>query len=197
MQDRYHAGRPVTRKLAFVMVVLAACQTGDSPGNLGAVSFRWRIVDKTTGQIFDPNDQARSDGSCSRFTDQSVAMNCAPDTPGWWVQRVRLNVSDPVTSAMPPILSIDGGRQVEFACRAREATTDFIVPPGRWALEIEVRNDPQECMVPPPTTPAASVREVKKGEIVNLDVIEIAVRPPPPGPQVDLGAPEVSDAGLM
>jgi hypothetical protein len=156
-------------------LLLPACQKGDG----GAVSFRWRLVDKGSkdragsGKIFDPGEFGGDDGSCV----------CAPGDgrcPGfsWRVVRVKLVVRDPDTLATPPeVLDED----TTFACRQREATTPFIVPTREngepWALSVRAF-DPDAPQGTPDqgTTPAPDVRFVPPAEIVNLDVIEIALR---------------------
>lgn len=174
----------MTRKLPLLVAfacALGACRDGD----LGAVSFRWRIVDKTTGQYFDPRDQSGENASCVRYPNVGIAENCA--TGGWWVQNVRLVVTDPVTRAPAPL---DDDLRVEFNCREREATTQFRIPLARWALSIEVRNPPEPACGPTPTTPPPVVRDVRKGEIVSLDILEIAVDPPP------VNVPAPADGGV-
>jgi len=157
---------------------LGACNKGDG----GAVSFRWRLVDKGTkdragsGRIYDPGEFIGEDGACE----------CAPGDgrcagSSWKVTRVQLVVRDPKTLAVPP--EIDAG-DVTFACRQREATTPFIVPTREngepWALSLRAF-DPAASPGSPDqgTTPSPDVRFVPPAEIVNLDVIEIAVRSMP------------------
>jgi hypothetical protein len=156
--------------------VLSACNKGDG----GAVSFRWRLIDKGTkdragsGRIYDPGEFVGEDGACA--CDGRNDGRCTGVS--WSVTRVKLEVRDPKTLQVPPEV-LDG--DVTFPCRQREATTPFIVPTREngepWALSLRAF-DPA---APPGTpdqgsTPAPDVRFVPPAEIVNLDVIEISVR---------------------
>jgi hypothetical protein len=68
-----------------------------------------------------------------------------------------------------------------FRCSSREATTEFILPVGTFALSLQAF-DPAQPAVDEGATPAPAVRAVKQSEIVNLDVIRVAVHPSPTGP---------------
>jgi hypothetical protein len=154
----------VTR-LAVLLLLASGCDIGDQ----GAVSVRWRIVEKQSGRIHDPGSLAAADGT--------GACQCTLENPDcspvcqWKVQAVHLVVRDPVTLAAAPVDDVD----VTFPCRVREATTRFTIPPGRWAISLAATGDSTTN----PTTPPPDVRDVKRGQINNLDVIEISVCPLP------------------
>lgn len=145
--------------------LLSACQDSD-----GAVSFRWRIVDKSTGLAYDPRERALLDetapGSCI-CAGQNTGAQCPPS--GWRIDRIRLRVLDTTTGAAQPLDDAD----VSFVCRQREATTSFRVPIGTWGFTLE-GYDPTTGMVQS-SSAAAIVRRVKRAEIVNLDIIEMGV----------------------
>jgi hypothetical protein len=151
--------------LLALLVSLGGCDIGDQ----GAVSVRWRIVEKQSGKIHDPGSLPSADGT--------GACQCTLDNPDcspvcqWKVQSVKLLVRDPVTLDPAPVDDVD----VTFPCRVREATTRFAIPAGRWAVSLSASGDATTN----PTTPAPDVREVKHGQINNLDVIEISVCPLP------------------
>lgn len=170
--------------LLTLLGTMPACQ-----GDRGAVSFRWRILDKTTGLLSDPRDHGGEGGACLKRTNQTILRNCEPFGDGWWIKHVRLDVADPVSGQKTFIES----RFVEFTCRTREATTEFEIPLGTWALSVRAVNPPDPPCAKVGTTPPPQVRDVKKGEIVNLDVIEIAVNPLPRSEPTDMTPPP--DAG--
>jgi hypothetical protein len=152
--------------LAVLLLFAAGCDIGDQ----GAVSVRWRIVDKASGRIHDPGSLPSADGT--------GACHCTKDNPDcstceWRIQSVKLIMRDPVSLAPAPIDDVD----VTFPCRVRESTTRFTIPEGRWSISLEALGDPM--INTQPTTPAPDVRDVRRGQINNLDVIEIAVCPLP------------------
>jgi hypothetical protein len=155
----------------FAAIFLGAC----SDGNLGAVSVRWRIVDLESSVGYDPRSQGQTDGSC------------AGPQQEWVVNHIRLTVTDPAGGE----LAIDPPTAVLFSCRQREATTSFKIPLGRFAFDLcPFSTDPAVC--DEGVTPAPTIRTVRQAEIINLDVIEIGVRPPPP----NSAAPPADLAGL-
>jgi hypothetical protein len=177
--------RCVTRSIAaLLLAALAGCSNGSD----GAVSVRWRIVDLTTGANYDPRMQvfpenatndlgmAYPPGSCGCLPD-GVPNGCSGAGPGWEIDSVRLRIIDPVTNVAA---AVDPG-QLLFACNLREATTPFVVPPGRYALSLEALDAAGVGFVDAASTPAPTVRDVKEGEIVNLDVVELGVHPNPSG----------------
>ena len=165
---------------ALALSALAGCNQGAD----GAVSVRWRIVDLTTSIDYDPRANAQADGSCAGPLD---ATDAGP-VPEWVVHNVRLALADPASGA--PV-AVDPG-YVIFSCRQREATTSFHIPLGRFAIDLcAFSSNPAVCdegVTPPP-----QIRIVKKAEIINLDVIEIGVRPRPPLPPPPDGG--IGDAG--
>jgi hypothetical protein len=170
-------------------LVLGGLLPGCSNGDLGAVSVRWRIVDLMTSVGFDPKAQAQSDGSCAGPL-APVPDGTAP-TPEWVVHHVRLKVTEPVTN-VPIDINPD---VVVFSCAQREATTSFQIPLGRFALDLcPFDVDPNVC--DEGVTPAPEIRTVKQAEIINLDVIEIGVRPPMSAAPQDAGADAAADGGV-
>jgi hypothetical protein len=156
--------------LLAALIFLCGCADGD----MGAVSVRWRIVDLQSFVGYDPRTQGLSDGSC------------AGPNGEWVVNKLRLTVADPDSGA--PV-DISPPYSVIFTCRQREATTSFQIPLGRWAFNLcAFSMDPEVC--DEGVTPAPTIRIVRKAEIINLDVIEIGVRPPAPNP-----APSPADLG--
>ncbi len=147
-------------RLAVLLLLVSGCGIGDQ----GAISVRWRIVEKQSGRIHDPGSLASGDGTgaCECAADNDACKACP-----WRVQSVKLVVQDPLTLAPAPVDEVD----VTFPCRVREATTRFAIPEGRWALSLKAFEQG--------TTPAPDVRDVKRGQINNLDVIEISVCPLP------------------
>src|SRR5262249_46872257 len=133
------------------------------------------IVDLTTGQDYDPTEVADpTDGKACSLTGTSCADS-------WTVHRVRLVIADPTTGMeMLPA----GDTRVEFACRQREATTPFELTPGTFLMSLRGFDPCRAAPNDEGVTPAPTVRTIKKAEVVNLDVIEIGVRPLPRGGQV-------------
>ena len=148
------------RWLALV-ILLASCQ-----GKGGAVSVRWRLRDLTTGEQFNPRDVGVAGGAC------------AHQNPTWTIQDVSLVLADPATGV--PMMSRPEW-EAEFDCSQREGTTPFELPVGTFALSIQPTTvSPEGGAV----AAAPQVREIRAGEIVNLDIVEIGVNPLP------LGAPD-------
>jgi hypothetical protein len=166
--------------LALVAALLAACQAGG-----GAVSVRWRIVDLTTGDQWDPTDVRAADGSCCYYRDASNRCCTTGDAnrcsavDSWDVQNVRIELADPTTGASVPLTP----PLTPIACSQREQTTSFTLPPGTYAVSLSATNVDGSGVKAPVALPAPSVREIIAGGVVNLDVIEIGVNPLPlPGP---------------
>ena len=152
--------------LAFAALALAACQ-----GNGGAVSVRWRISNLSTGETFDPFNARSNDGSCC--SDHDPARNCAVDSI-WVVRAVSVVLRDP--SSDEPIPGIEPRT---FPCEKRESTTAFDLPEGRFAIGLgadvfDGHGNPAPGAVPPP-----EVHTIVRGEVVNLQDIEIGVQPLP------------------
>jgi hypothetical protein len=165
--------------MAFVALALAGCQ-----GNGGAVSVRWRIVDQSTGEQYDPGDYKANDGSCcacvgsdgkceTKYDPTTHVPDCANP---WQIENVSVTLANANTGAPIP----DG--LSAFPCSIREKTTPFVLPPGTFAISLAVTNDVGDGMnVPAPVAvPPPSIRTIVAGDVVNLDVIEIAVDLPLP-----------------
>lgn len=178
----------MTRRLPLAALLLCALQIGCSDGNQGAVSVRWRITDLSTGVTYDPLDRADPNGSGACLcTAGDRAAGCA-QSYGWIVHNVRLEVADPVTNV--PLALPDS--EVLFLCKSREATTPFRIPAGTWALSLRAYNPADLAAGDEGSTPPPVVREVRQAAITNLDVIQIAVHPPPVFPPMpDAGVPDL------
>lgn len=158
--------------LVFAALALAACH-----GNGGAVSVRWRIANLSTGQTFDPYATRDNNGACC--SDHDEARNCAVSSI-WVVPSVSVILRDPSTD--DPIPGIEART---FLCEKRESTTAFDLPAGTFAIGLAVAvtdgmGKPVPAALPPP-----EVHTIVRGEVVNLQDIEIGVQPLPTGP----GAP--------
>jgi len=170
----------------LLALVLALGFAGCSQGSDGAISVRWRIVDLTTGANYDPRQQVFPAGaltpagqpfpagSCGCLA-ESMPGGCAGSGPGWEVDVVRLLVVDPENPTAVPIAP-DHAR---FLCNQREATTPFEIKLGRYALSLAAFTVAGGVETRVGATPAPTVRTIKTGEIVNLDVVEIGVHPNP------------------
>jgi hypothetical protein len=170
-------------RLAAVALGLALAGAG-CEGDGGAVSVRWRIVDLSTLESFDPGASppmgvADRDGSCCRLQDPSTGA-CSPGNP-YVVQTVAITLRDPITGATvldePP-----------SNCTARERTTPFTLPAGTFAIGLTATcvdglGNPAPVALPPP-----EIRTIVRGAVVNLEVIEVGVHPlpqPTPTPPVN------------
>ena len=145
-------------------LLLAAC----SSDKLGAVSFRWRLVDKSSGTLTTARDYAQPDGSCLCTKGQ---RDC-PTSCGWRVTKVRLHASSLVGGVPMPIDLAE--QDVEFPCSVGEATTAFRIPAGTLALSID-GYDPAPPHMIQATGPAPQVRTIVPAQVVNLDIVELAV----------------------
>lgn len=158
------------------MLGLAALALVGCNGNGGAVSVRWRIADLSTGATFDPgSDVAGNDGSCC--SDRDVSGSC-PATSTWMVRSVSVTLRDPTTDQPTP-----GIEPRQFPCDKRESTTAFDLPAGTYAIGLSAdafsRGQPTLGVVPPP-----EVHTIVRGEVVNLQDIQIGVQPLPAGREV-------------
>jgi hypothetical protein len=158
------------------VVGLVGCQ---GPG--GAVSVRWRITVKDTGATHDPRDVEGPDGICQAQKGELDAMGL----PRWQVHRVQLVLTDPVTGA-----AVDSeDPSLVVPCTSRERTTPFELPVGSIALSLKAFDPAAPAGAVEGTTPAPTIREIKKAEIVNLDLVEIRVA------LAGDEAPEATDGG--
>jgi hypothetical protein len=163
--------------LAFVTAAACAAVAG-CQGNGGAVSVRWRIANLSTGQTWDPMSFGANDGSCC--SDEDAAHNCEP-TSIWVVRSVSVTLRDPTTDVPTP-----GVTPVQFPCGKRESTTAFDLPTGTYAIGLTAdvfdgMNHPAPSVVPPP-----EVHTIVRGDVVNLQDIQIGVQPLPTGNRVPL-----------
>lgn len=154
----------VTLLRVGAIVALASCQ-----GDGGAVSVRWRLVDLSTGQAWDANDKSiDSNGVCCRVDDTTKTCASSP----WVVRGVYVQLGDPETG-----VPIDlGVKEPQAPCAARELTSKFNLPTGTWAISLAA--DAPD-MGTPVVTPAPQLRDIQRGGVVNLDVVEIGVDPLP------------------
>ncbi len=145
-------------------VVLAGCQ-----GSGGAVSVRWRLVDLSTGESFDPASTTFGcgNGACCCLD----PMRCSAINP-WTVQTVGLTLRDPDTGS--DVLDV-----APFLCTAREKTTPFDLPPGTYAIGLSASVVDASGQAAPYAVPPPEVRTIVRGDVVNLQVIEIGVDPLP------------------
>jgi hypothetical protein len=166
------------KPISFCTLAIAALAAGGCQGNGGAVSVRWRIADLSTGETFDPMSAGVNDHSCC--SDRDSAGNC-PVTSTWVVRSVSVTLRDPSTDQ--PIAGV--GPRV-FPCDKRESTTAFDLPEGTFAIGLTAdvfdgENHPAPHVVPPP-----QVHTIVRGEVVNLQDIQIGVQPLPTGNRVPL-----------
>jgi hypothetical protein len=170
-----------TWRIAAVVTLLAACSQGQ-----GAVSVRWRIIDKTSGAVSDPRDYANpTTGGCQCIGGQGA--NCQ-NSCGWTVNRVRLHVSTLTSTGLqesvPPI---------EFPCRQEEATTASIIPVGMLFFSVEGDTGSTDAGLKIQAYgPPGVLRNVVAAQVVNLDVVELApISTEPPVLSGDAGATPV------
>jgi hypothetical protein len=149
--------------LAALVGSLGGCQ-----GNGGAVSVRWRIIDLSTGEGFDPSANSGANGFCCLQRTQNV---CNADNI-WIVQTVGITLTDPVTGESP--VHRDG-----FPCSEREVTTPFDLPTGTFAISLTAEIFSGTGMRTPGVLPPPQVDTIVSGDVVNLQVIEISVQPLP------------------
>jgi hypothetical protein len=173
--DRSASNRATVDKVtarSIISCMLAVFFGVGCQGNGGAISVRWRIVDLSTGVNYDPGSVKDVNGfcCCSRNSD-----NVCDSSNLWVIKSVSIDLSDATTGV--PIAD----NLPSFPCSIREKTTDFVVTPGTFAMSLGAVNQigvglsmPAPVALPPP-----SVRTIIKGDVVNLDVIEIGVHPLP------------------
>ncbi len=176
-----------TWRIAAVLILLAAC----SQGQKGAVSVRWRIIDKTSGAVSDPRDYADPvvAGGCRCVGGQGP--NCQ-NSCGWAIARVRLHISRITEMGLEELMprEIDTSA-LEFPCRQEEATTTSIIPAGQLFFSLEG----DDGSTPPAIQaygPPGVLRNVVEAQVVNLDVVELApLSTLPPLLDADAGATPV------
>jgi hypothetical protein len=177
--------------LLALLFLAAGCEDGLG----GAVTVRWHIIDLATQVGYDPVAQGQPNGSCAGPNQYSMGKPVLDadgnPVPAWIVNNILLTMRDPNNGLPVPI-----DPPQLFTCRQREATTSFVVPLGRFAFDLcAFSTDPAVC--DQAVTPAPAIRNVLKAQIINLDEIELGVRPPPPNtPLLDDGGAS-SDAGIL
>jgi hypothetical protein len=163
------------RICTLVVVALAA---GACQGNGGAVSVRWRIANLSTGQTFDPMTARANDGSCC--SDHDTAGNCL-STSIWVVRSVAVTLRDPTTDQPVP-----GVLARQSPCDQRETTTAFDLPTGTYAIGLDAEVFDGENHRAPSALPPPEVHTIVRGDVVNLQDIQIGVQPLPTGNRVPL-----------
>lgn len=143
-------------------IVVAGCQ-----GDGGAVSVRWRIVDLSTGSSYDPGSTVSANHGYCCVNRQG--NECSGDNI-WIVQTVGIVLRDAGTGAFVQRVS-------PFPCNARERTTGFSLAPGSFAVGLEATVVDGTGAPAPVTLPPPEVRTILRGDVVNLEVIEIGVDP--------------------
>ena len=141
-------------------------------GNGGAVSVRWRIAERQTGNLDDPRDVSDESGVCCQVRDDKVG--CAGQ-PGWRITRVRVVIANPTTlEELSTSASGAAFAGLDAECGARELTTPFELGEGLFAFTLRAF-DPAAPDVIEAESPSPELRTVRKAEIVNLDIVELSV----------------------
>ncbi len=149
-------------------------------GSSGAVSVRWRIVDLSQGDVYDPKHDSDGAGQCCPFP-HIMNRQCDAGSP-WVIRSMAVTLTDPASNVERASDS--------FHCGIGEETTSFTLPTGTFAIGLFAEvvtgtGTPTEREVPPP-----EIHTIVKGDIVNLPVVEIGVNPlTPPPPPVPLPPP--------
>jgi len=112
-----------------------------------------------------------NDGDCC--SDVEAGGNCSPAAI-WRVHSVSVVLRDPDTGVPTPDVA-----PPTFPCKQRESTTAFDLPAGTFAIGLTAEafdgaGNPETAVVPPP-----EVRTIVRGDVVNLQDIEIGVQPLP------------------
>jgi hypothetical protein len=154
----------------LVVAVVGGCQ-----GNGGAVSVRWRVRDVRTGMSYDPGQVGHrtltKSGVCCPIAPGDV---CAPEN-AWIVDSVHIVLGDPDSGGPIPGIA----DKLVYPCSEREATTGWTLPVGRYAVSLSAAAHDGNDQPVQAATPAAEVRDLTAGGVVNLQVIEVSVDPLP------------------
>jgi hypothetical protein len=155
------------RFCTWLFLGVAVLAAGGCQGPGGAVSVRWRILDISVGETFDPSgtESATKDGSCCRLPHPKG--ECAFDAE-WVVRDVSITLRDPTTGELA--LASE-----PFKCTTREKTTAFVLPPGTYAIGLDATVVDGHGMPEPVFLPPPEVRSIVRAEVVNLQIIEIGV----------------------
>lgn len=157
------------RLVAAGLLALATVTLGGCQGDGGAVSARWRIVDLSTGEGYDPRGSvAANDGKCCVVQE---AHACSLLNP-WIVRTVGITLYDPASGAA--VLAVE-----PKPCKTRETTTDFVLPVGTFAIGLSADVVDGAGVAAPVQVPPPEVRTIVRGEVVNLQIIEVGVNPLP------------------
>lgn len=162
----------------------AAYASTANPREHGAVVVRWRVLDDRTGRLF-----GRSQCCCAPMVIDGVSCLTSsecPLSPAWQVPEVALLV----TPAGPGALA--AGKTTELRipapCAEAELTTDFCMTEGTYDLELVATayalrtaavDTPRFDIPAIVRTPPAVRRQIRHGQIVNLDAAVIVVNVPP------------------
>jgi hypothetical protein len=134
---------------------------------------RWRIGERDTGKIYDPFDAQDGAGGCLQPCD-ATQRDCA-NAPRWRVTRVHLVLADTETGAEVPAPPAG----LDSNCDARELTTPFTLPEGLFSITLRAF-DPAMPELVQAESPSPELRVLRRGEIVNLDIVVLAVLGAPP-----------------
>ncbi len=154
---------------------LVVAGVGGCQGNGGAISVRWRVRDLRTGMSYDP-------GTVGHHTLEQGGV-CCPIARGdlcttenaWIVDSVHIVLGDPNSGDPIPVIADN----LVYPCSEREATTGWTLPVGRYAVSLSAAAHDGNDQPVQAATPAAEVRDLTAGGVVNLQVIEVAVDPLP------------------
>jgi hypothetical protein len=134
---------------------------GGCLGSGGAVNARWRIVELSNGDFYDPRDIADAEGVCCEPLSGQPACG---GSPAWRIETVRVQLADPTTG----VELADAPSDLTAKCGAREFTTPFTLPSGLFAIDLVT--DSAVALSPSP-----ELRTVEPAHIVNLDVIALSI----------------------
>jgi hypothetical protein len=101
-----------------------------------------------------------------------AATGCAAVAPvhEWRISRVRVVLDYPDTEKEID----DAPSGLDAKCGDRELTTPFTLPEGLFAITLRAYNPAAPDQIQA-ESPSPAIREIKKSEIVNLDVVELSV----------------------
>jgi hypothetical protein len=160
----------------LLMAGLVVAALGGCQGNGGAVSVRWRVRDLRSGTSWDPTDIAARDGDSTGVCCPIAPHDICDPHNAWIVDAVKILLSDPTTGEPNKDPRLD---PFTYRCAEREATTNWSLPVGRWAVSLSAQAHDFSGKPVQAQTPAPEVRDLTAGGVVNLQVIEVAVDPLP------------------
>ncbi|MDB4967217.1 MAG: hypothetical protein JWN44_2906 [Myxococcales bacterium] len=158
-------------RFCTLLMLALAVVGGGCQGSGGAVSVRWRVVDLSTGESFDPSGSEAStrDGSCCRLPHPGGLCDFSTE---WVVRTVSITLSDPITGEL--VLTNE-----PFACSKREKTSRFDLPTGTFAVGLTATVVDGHGMPVPVFLPPPEIRTIVRADVVNLQIIEVGVHPLP------------------